>query len=77
MELARSREGEDERIDDLMYVDRGGRQKVVLAEGRLVYMGFEEATLISVKRPLPVSICLDGSGRQVGMVRYGVAEGMC
>lgn len=77
MELARSREGEDERIDDLMYVDRGGRQKVVLTEGRLVYMGFEEATLISVKRPLPVSICLDGSGRQAGMVRYGVAEGMC
>lgn len=76
MELARSREDQDQCIDALMFMGRGSRQKLVLTEGRVIYEGFENADMISMKRTLPVSICLDGSGRQVGQVRYGVVEGL-
>lgn len=77
MELARSKEGRDELLDSLVYMEEGSVQKMVLTEERLIYMGFEKADVVSMKRTLPISICLDGSGRQVGKVPYGTAEGLC
>ena len=50
---------------------------MVLTEERLIYQGFAEATVIAVKRTLPVSIRMDGSDRRVGDVRYGTADGVC
>lgn len=77
MELARSGENKDELLDALMYMGWEERQGVVLTEDRFIYMGFEEATTLSIKRSLPVSICLDGSDRRVGAARYGETKGMC
>ncbi len=77
MELARSRENQDQMLDALMFMERGGRQKIVLTEERLIYEGFADADMMSMKHPLPVSICMDGSDRQAGQARYGVAEALC
>ncbi len=77
MELARSRENQDQVVDALMFMEKGNRQKIVVTEERLIYKGFENADMMSMKRSLPVSICMDGSDRRTGNVHYGVAEGLC
>ena len=77
MELAKSGEGKEELLDNLVYIEKRNRQKMVLTEERLIYQGFAEATVIAVKRTLPVSIRMDGSDRRVGDVRYGTADGLC
>ena len=77
MELARSREYQDQVVDALMFMGQGNRQKIVVTEERLIYKGFENADMMSMKRSLPVSICMDGSDRRTGNVHYGVAEGLC
>lgn len=77
MEIARSRSDTDQLIDDLVFLDGAGRERVVLTEERMVYRGFEEATTLSFKRPLPVSIRFDGSGRRVTKPLYSVSKNMC
>ena len=77
MELARSGDNSDQLIDDLVFLNRADREGIVLTEERLVYEGFEEATISSFKRPMPVSIRFDGSDRRVTKPLYGVSRNIC
>lgn len=76
MELARSDGNRDECIDSLVFAEED-HQKIVLTEERVIYRGFEDATMQSFKRPCAISICPDGSGRQASKSRYGVTNSLC
>ncbi len=77
MELARSRKGEDQLLDSLVYLDQTEQNGVTLTEDRIIYQGFEEASVLSVKHPVAVSIHLDGRDRRVSKALYGVTRGLC
>lgn len=77
MEMARSKDGKNETLESLVHMEKGSHSKVVLTEDRVIYEGFAEGTVISVKRSCLVSIRLDGSDRQVYNARYGVTDGWC
>lgn len=77
VEMARSHDGTVEVIDKLVYLGRGNHQKFILTEDRILFWGFAEASMLSMKRTLVISIRLDGSDRKIGDLHYAVAEGMC
>lgn len=77
MELVRSRDGEEELLEQLMCMQGLlEQQKVILTEERIVYTGAAEADQQSFKQPGLVSIALDGSDRRAADILYQVYDGL-